>query len=40
VLEGLDYGKLPGDWYGINNITAIMLGLNEKYSPIKNFKIC
>ena len=39
-MEGLDQGKLPGDWYGVNTLTNIIETLNEKFRPIPNFKIC
>ena len=35
VFEGLNYGKFPGDWYGISNVTNILQVLNEKYLPLK-----
>ena len=38
--EGLKFGKLPGDWYGISMITQILETLNAKYQPLKGFKIC
>jgi hypothetical protein len=40
AVEGLELGKAPGDWYGINAISHIIQGLNEKYSPIAGFKVC
>jgi len=40
VVEGLKFGKLPGDWYGVGNISHIMEALTEKYQPIQNLKIC
>ena len=40
ALEGLKYGKFPGDWYGVGNIAHVMEALTEKYQPIKNLKIC
>jgi hypothetical protein len=39
-VEGLELGRAPGDWYGINAISHIVQGLNEKYSPIAGFKVC
>lgn len=39
-MEGLELGRAPGDWYGINAISHIVQGLNEKYSPIAGFKVC
>lgn len=40
VYEGLEFGKLPGDWYGINNVSMILEMLNSKYQPVDNFMIC
>jgi len=40
AVEGLELGRAPGDWYGINTISHIIQGLNEKYSPIAGFKVC
>ena len=39
-MEGLELGRTPGDWYGINAICHIIQGLNEKYSPVAGFKVC
>jgi hypothetical protein len=40
AVEGLNYGKFPGDWYGVGAISHIMETLTEKYNPIDKFKIC
>ena len=40
AVEGLELGRAPGNWYGINAISHIIQGLNEKFSPIAGFKVC
>jgi Peptidase family C54 len=40
AVEGLKYGKLPGDWYGVGAISNIIETLTERYEPVANFKIC
>jgi|LauGreDrversion4_2_1035121.scaffolds.fasta_scaffold427951_1 hypothetical protein len=40
AVKGLDQGKLPGDWYGVNATANVIQELNEKYRPLPNFKIC
>jgi hypothetical protein len=40
AVEALEFGKLPGSWYGVNTITNIVEILNEKYRPIEGFKVC
>jgi hypothetical protein len=40
VAEGLLAGKVPGDWYGVNTIANIVCELNQRYRPVKGFKIC
>ena len=40
AVEGLEVGKLPGDWYGVNTICNLFEKLNERYQPVKQFKIC
>lgn len=40
AVEGLEAGKLPGDWYGVNTITNVIEVLNVRYSPVPNFSIC
>lgn len=39
ALEALEYGRLPGDWYSVSNISYILERLNDKYRPVPNFKI-
>ena len=40
AVEGLEFGKLPGNWYGVNTITNVFEVLNEKYRPLPDFKVC
>lgn len=40
AVEGLKYGKLPGDWYGVGAISNIIETLTERFEPVPNFKIC
>jgi hypothetical protein len=40
AVEGLKYGKLPGDWYGVGAISNIIETLTERYEPVPNFRIC
>ena len=40
AAEGLKFGNLPGDWYGVGAIANIIETLTERYEPVQNFKIC
>lgn len=33
------YGKMPGDWYGINSVANVMETLNSYYKPDRSLEI-
>ena len=35
-----DFGVYPGQWYGINTASLIFESLEQRYRPVKNFRIC
>ena len=35
-----DYSVYPGQWYGINTASLIFESLEQRYRPIKRFRIC
>jgi len=40
AVEGLEAGKLPGDWYGVNAIANVVEALNVRYQPVPKFSVC
>jgi len=35
-----DYGKYPGEWYGISAASQVFEKLDTNFRPIENFRIC
>lgn len=35
-----DYGRFPGEWYGISTASQVFEKLESNYRPIENMRIC